>query len=852
MRKKPLWVLLCLVLMLSVFASCGKTYQVTFYPNNGQAETKVQVNKGESAQAPANPVKEGFRFEYWCSDEALQTEYDFSLPVKKNISLYAKYVQVEYATITFDANGGQMEESLKRRTVETGVEIGALPTPVRQGYAFKGWYANAQGEGEVYTSASIVTASITLYAVWGQNATAVNTPQDLQNMTADGNYFLTATIDMADVVYNTKFDLDTPFRGVLDGNGFTIENLTVTGAQSFAGLFGCVSGEIRNLKLRAVEISADTSETVYAGGIAGYLLGGKIDGCSVAGSVRGNVTNKYKAPYVGGIAGRNDAGTISECGFSGTVESVSSQGAAYAGGISGYNGIGLKEKGNISDCLVTGASVYADSRSGNTGAAYAGGIAGFNYGAVANCIALTEKVYAKAWDYHAYAGGITADNNGGTAQGCLSAVKLVEAKTAAGDSSTGFITGRNFLNGNQYDSYAYGGVKIIASPYDDSYLPYTRHYREVSEFAPAASLSSKEWYGELGYSDAWKFEAGKFPSLHGVSISVPETAEAGTYANPIAVTSAEELLQIDCNLSYVLQNDIDVTGLPFAPIGTYAKPYYGVFDGNGNTIRYSLSQSAQGFAGVFGYLNGTVKNLYVHANVDITEDASYPLYCGGVAGWNKGGTIENCHARGVMALRANGGYGGGIVGFNESGRIARSSSETEITLTVNNPTAYLGGVAGATSGNVSESFSDGNLTLVCNSVGYLGGIAGKADGCALTDSYANGELRLQAKDGGNAFAAGIVGYMQRGEIKSVYSAAAVSSAGVKAGIAAHASECAVYNTHWLKSEGMDKGIGNSALDTGAVSYRDVAAMYGLADALNDGRDGVWIGVADRLPDLGWQ
>lgn len=850
MRKKAVLALLCLALTMSVFASCGKTYQVTFYPNNGQTETRAQISKGDRVEKPADPVKDGFRFAYWCGDEALTEEYDFSRPVKGDVSLYAKYTEIEYATVYFDANGGQIDEAQQTRTVETGTEIGALPRPARGGYTLKGWYESADGAGAAYAETTVVSASVTLYAVWERNANAIRTPDDLKSMTADGSYFLAGDIDMAGVNYQTKFGFDNPFAGYLDGNGFAIENLEIQTKQGFVGLFGCVSGEINNLKLRAVRIAAAGDETVYAGGITGYLLGGKIVGCAVTGSVKAEVSSKYLSPYVGGIAGRNDAGQIAACSYEGIVESVCSSGAAYAGGIAGYNGIGLKDKGSISDCVAFGEKVFANSVSGNTGAAYAGGIAGFNYGAVARCIAMTDTVYAKAWDYHAYAGGITGDNNGGTAQSCLAAVTLIEAKTAAGDSSTGFITGRNFLNGNQTNSFAFAGSRVTASPYDDSYLPYTRHYRQVSEFAPTASLTQAAWYKALGYGEVWKFEEGKFPSLHGESIAVPETAEAGTYMNPIAITSAAELADIDCNLSYVLQNDIDVSALNFEPIGTYAKPYYGVFDGNGYKITYSLRQSAQGLAGVFGYLNGTVKNLRTQAAVDITEDQNYPLYGGGVVGWNKGGRIENCHSQGTMALNGNGGYAGGVVGYNEGGRVLKSSSATEITLTVKNPTAYLGGVAGATSGNIAQSFSTGALTLSCGAYGYLGGITGKADDAELGDCYAAGALRLETEATG-AFAGGLAGYMQGGAIANCYAVTTISSPGAKGGIAAYASECTVENAHWLKSEGLEKGVANSALDASSTAYSSVEAMHALADALNNGRQ-IWASVTNGLPKLGWQ
>ena len=50
-----------------------------------------------------------------------------------------------------------------------GITIGALPTPVRDGYTFLGWFTAAEG-GEQITESTVVAGNVTYYVHWKQNA----------------------------------------------------------------------------------------------------------------------------------------------------------------------------------------------------------------------------------------------------------------------------------------------------------------------------------------------------------------------------------------------------------------------------------------------------------------------------------------------------------------------------------------------------------------------------------------------------------------------------------------------------------------------------------------------------------
>lgn len=111
----------------------------------------------------------------------------------------------------------------------------------------------------------------------------------------NGRYRLVADIDMTGVEWKPF-----PFHGVLEGQGFTILNLTVseTGESVwetfdgnmkvydtyFAGLFDELSGgEIRDLNLLNLRIAVETDQPCFIGGFAGYMEDSLMENCSVQG-----------------------------------------------------------------------------------------------------------------------------------------------------------------------------------------------------------------------------------------------------------------------------------------------------------------------------------------------------------------------------------------------------------------------------------------------------------------------------------------------------------------------------------------------------------------------------------------
>ncbi len=85
-------------------------YAVTFNSNGGSPVDVQQVNAGDAAQKPADPVRDGYSFVGWYSDSELTAEFDFTTRFFKDVTLYAKWKDSRsYIPITI---GGKVHERI--------------------------------------------------------------------------------------------------------------------------------------------------------------------------------------------------------------------------------------------------------------------------------------------------------------------------------------------------------------------------------------------------------------------------------------------------------------------------------------------------------------------------------------------------------------------------------------------------------------------------------------------------------------------------------------------------------------------------------------------------------------------
>jgi uncharacterized repeat protein (TIGR02543 family) len=133
---------------------------VTFNSRQGTAIQSLSVAIGETATPPAPPTRNGYAFEYWCTDSAAQNVFNFGNAIIANMTLYARWKTV-YA-VSFTGNGGSAVES---QTVDNGGRVVYPPIPSRENYLFGVWCTDPQLTAE-YNFNSPVTGNFALYAKW--------------------------------------------------------------------------------------------------------------------------------------------------------------------------------------------------------------------------------------------------------------------------------------------------------------------------------------------------------------------------------------------------------------------------------------------------------------------------------------------------------------------------------------------------------------------------------------------------------------------------------------------------------------------------------------------------------------
>jgi uncharacterized repeat protein (TIGR02543 family) len=211
---------------------------------------------------------------------------------------------------------------------------------------------------------------------------------------------------------------------------------------------GCSYGTLENCENRGTVRAED--KTVYAGGVAGYLLNNTARRCVNRGVVMAFAaadSGIFSSPtaYAGGVTGCGAGSTtlperIEDCENAGviTAKSNGAYGAAYAGGIVGSSIQGVTER-----CVSGGDVSVTESRQGA-----AGGVAGQieGSGTARNCLHI-GAVRATAVTL-SYVGGVAGRiESGGTAELCASTRSFpVAGNVESGGTVTNCINGDADIN----------------------------------------------------------------------------------------------------------------------------------------------------------------------------------------------------------------------------------------------------------------------------------------------------------------------------------------------------------------------------------------------------------------------
>lgn len=232
-------------------------------------------------------------------------QYTASQPV---LTLYAVWVPLfeveiydlhsgEYVNrFTFDPADG-MEFTLPAWNRDTGA-IDQNDFPKCNGYTYNGVYLDAEGTqpvtGETVTHPGAVdyasgvgqNTKLKLYVDFleGEWFHIYNAEQFADNASVSGNYILHADLDFADVIWPTSLMYGT-FSGSIDGNGHTMQNISITqnnNSKTNAGIFGSLADTacVENVNFRNITVTIKAGTRV-AGASFGLFAGTISDGAMV-------------------------------------------------------------------------------------------------------------------------------------------------------------------------------------------------------------------------------------------------------------------------------------------------------------------------------------------------------------------------------------------------------------------------------------------------------------------------------------------------------------------------------------------------------------------------------------------
>jgi uncharacterized repeat protein (TIGR02543 family) len=139
-------------------------YSITFNTNGGNS-IQTQTNDFNSTLSVPNTTKVGHTFDGWFTDVELTLAFALTTMPAENLNLYAKWTINQY-TISFVTNGGNTIPSI---TGDYGDPVTKPNDPIREGYTFRGWYADANLT-QIVTFPNVITdQTLTLHAKWLQD-----------------------------------------------------------------------------------------------------------------------------------------------------------------------------------------------------------------------------------------------------------------------------------------------------------------------------------------------------------------------------------------------------------------------------------------------------------------------------------------------------------------------------------------------------------------------------------------------------------------------------------------------------------------------------------------------------------
>ena len=494
------------------------------------------------------------------------------------------------------------------------------------------------------------------------------------NNYAGATVVLASDIDLKNENWTPIGSSSRPFCGTFDGMGHTIKNLMIDDSAKTSGsgglaLFDVIGkgAKVMNFTLHNVNIIPGLQDYgpvwgdmygSWVGAVVGEMAfqsGSLVDNVHVTGDL-------YIAggQYVGGIVGRNNyGGNITNCSVEVNEGSVLSCNCMYVGGI-----VGWMPEGNyqVLNCTVSNLTIKNESRKPIHDLtvslqARMGGIGGiaqygntFSGNKLENVTIITEEL----------------DADFGQIGAIVGTWNISGSSVATITNNTGDVTIIT-PNGVMYSNGVVGSCFDNVTP--NSTLDLSTNEVTVT------------WNGLTYNADG--------------TVTIKDRAGLIEFAKVVNGGNAFEGITIS------LEDNIDLGGMYWSPIGNAENPFKGIFNGNGHVIS-NLNVLAESYAGLFGYASKAKISDLTLASPTVTGTSNVGALLGYAADSSQvyNITVTDPTITGVSAV---GGIAGGyfpaapVDGSTVSGLI-RISGHYKV-----------GGVVGAGYGTVTDTTVNGTV-----------------------------------------------------------------------------------------------------------------------------------------------
>ena len=641
---------------------------------------------------------------------------------KNSAAIVAKEAESSTVTISFTKTGDAMDFYLP---VPTGT-FSNLGISVRKADDTVISEKVASVNNEI-TRGKLLLMPAVAVVTEGNIANADQLIEFLTNTSAEDTkeYRIVADIDLS----GKTVPVASGFAGLLDGNGHSIKNATLSNA-FFATL--AETAVVKNLKIAntcSINWTAAIPDETGVAFIASKSSG-KILDCEVAGSIKVKSDDAQRI-FCAGVVGYSGKGYVKGCKFTGSIDveltTSSASCSAIAGVAARVGHADMAGKTIVKDCINEGSIKFV----------FSGATQKMKLFGIGGVVGQTPSV-------------ANAPTNHGIIEGCTNKGKIEWQYPAGGKGSYPALGGvAGIVEGqikacNNYGKLTYTGSKTVA--------------------ATDASIGGVAGYVTLGASDCHNYG----------SFNIDAAFAGGTSMN-----------QSGGNTSFSTFGGVFGNAGPYVADNTKTDGAV-VVENCSNEADITLSGymvSSGGpkmcFGGVVGAATAKLKNVVNKKSVTIKTQTK-TMYVGGVAGY-AAADMESCSNEGSVVLDGDKdnhptsigseqAYFGGVVGYPIKGITMTSClNKGAVTMqnifTTNGGLSYIGGVNGSYQGTIAMTDCENSgvvtnnaLTPVC-----LGGISGAFNG-VMTNGKSTGKVVnavdfTSSSEGKESEVGGISGYV---------------------------------------------------------------------------------------------